>query len=156
MPHVSPTLATITLDLALVTSPHLSLVISGHMSISDVALSLGSLATGASTLTASQTLTGPLPWGFWLLWAPLTGTISCYCILTHLNQGSWIRASTSGSAPPSWWGRLLLTTHLWNTGGVVLFLFMLTFNFSRCSHQSYVIIQRIVKWISSHRGFLRP
>ena len=81
-------LAIIAMNLTLVTPPGLRLVISGCTTISGVALSLGSLTTGAITLPVSSlTLMGPLLWVvLGVLWAPLTAAISCCCILTRVPE----------------------------------------------------------------------
>ena len=86
MPLVPPTLAIIALDLTSVTPPGLRLVISGHIPISGIALSLGSLATGANALpVSSQTLMAPLLWVFsGVLWVPFN---SWHQLLLNFDHG---------------------------------------------------------------------
>ena len=71
MPDVPLTLAIIALDVASVTPPGLRLVISGQTTISGVALTLGSLATGTIALPVSSLLLmRPLLQGFLVCFGP--------------------------------------------------------------------------------------
>ena len=74
-------------------SPGLSLIILGCITVSAVALPLGSLAacTGTFDCSFSDPDWISVVMGlFGALWTPLTATISCCGISTHFDQGSWV------------------------------------------------------------------